>query len=373
MAERYETFLRVKAAESGGERWLTAWATTGDEDLAGDVVSPRGAVFELPLPLLAYHKHDSPVGVVTEAHVSEKGIRVRARVSKGVQLADEIWTLVRDGAIGAVSVGFVALKSKPLASGGLLFEAWRWLELSLTPTPANQNARIISVGKALAYASTNARSIAVPRASQPARPKSILRSADRLALLGGADERQRMYAQFDAAVAHLPLELRGRAAVTRCFPDYEQGTVAFTDPAGRPLATVADDGAVILPDQPQTKHAAPKQAAPDGLSPAQRAEIMQMLKNLAKVVGKRIYENDEKLAQAILGIGERLKATEAGDEGGVHLRAFRGYWSKGGTAHTGELYTHDGSLWVAVRDTDEAPASTSPDWCLAARRGRDGR
>lgn len=351
MAERYETFLRVKAAESGdGERWLTAWATTSDEDLAGDVVSPRGAVFELPLPLLAYHKHDSPVGVVTEAHVSEKGIRVRARVSKGVQLADEIWTLIRDGAIGAVSVGFVALKSKPLASGGLLFEAWRWLELSLTPTPANQNARIISVGKALAYASTNARSIAVPSSVHSTVPlPSYKPDAD-------------VQRDFQSACDSLPANIRKRISVR--LSTRQRGCWTMRDDADAVLATVAPPNAATV---------APKQAAADGLTPAQRAEVSSMLRGLAKVVGKRIYKNDERLAQAILGIGERLKAAGAGDEGGVRLRAFRGFWSVGTTAHTGELFTHDGSTWIALRGTNESPAATSPDWTLFARKGRDAR
>lgn len=160
MERRHETFLRVKSAESSdGERWITAWASTPDEDLAGDIVSPTGAKYQLPIPLLAYHKADSPVGVVTEAHVSDSGIRVRAKLTKGVALADEVWELVKDGAIGAVSIGFKALKSKPLKSGGLLFEAWRWLELSLTPVPCNSNARIISVGKSIAYATEQASNV----------------------------------------------------------------------------------------------------------------------------------------------------------------------------------------------------------------------
>lgn len=169
MERRHETFLRVKSAESSdGERWITAWASTPDEDLAGDIVSPTGAQYQLPIPLLAYHKHDSPVGVVTEAHVSQAGIRIRAKLSKGVALADEVWALVKDGAIGAVSIGFRALKSKPLKSGGLLFEAWRWLELSLTPVPCNSNARIISVGKSIAYASGQDAPPVAPPVAPPA-------------------------------------------------------------------------------------------------------------------------------------------------------------------------------------------------------------
>src|SRR5690606_12821429 len=180
MSRTHETFLRGKSAESSdGERWITAWATTPDEDLVGDVVVPTGAQYTLPLPLLAYHRHDAPVGVVTEAHVSEQGIRIRAKLSKGVQLAEELWTLIRDGAVAAVRIGFHSLKAKPRASGGILFEAWRWLELSLTPVPANPNARIIHVGKSVAY-STGAEvagPVAVP-APAKTRPAKMATGAD---------------------------------------------------------------------------------------------------------------------------------------------------------------------------------------------------
>lgn len=38
----------------------------------------------------------------------------------------------------------------------------------------------------------------------------------------------------------------------------------------------------------------------------------------------------------------------------------------------GDVVTHDGAMWVAVRDTMGAPGK-SPDWRLAVKRGQDGR
>lgn len=38
----------------------------------------------------------------------------------------------------------------------------------------------------------------------------------------------------------------------------------------------------------------------------------------------------------------------------------------------GDVVTHDGSMWVALRDTAGAPGK-SPDWRLAVKRGQDGR
>jgi len=38
----------------------------------------------------------------------------------------------------------------------------------------------------------------------------------------------------------------------------------------------------------------------------------------------------------------------------------------------GDVVTHDGSMWVALRDTAGAPGKSS-DWRLAVKRGQDGR
>ena len=84
MQHERETYLTVKAAEQDGERWIEGWATTPSVDLVGDVVSPQGAVFSLPLPLLFAHRHDEPIGAVVRANASSAGIRIRARLTAGV-------------------------------------------------------------------------------------------------------------------------------------------------------------------------------------------------------------------------------------------------------------------------------------------------
>ncbi len=38
----------------------------------------------------------------------------------------------------------------------------------------------------------------------------------------------------------------------------------------------------------------------------------------------------------------------------------------------GDVVTNDGSMWVAIRDTDGHPGK-SPDWRLAVKRGQDGK
>lgn len=145
----YITLLRLKAAQSSdGGMKFAGWASTAAEDMAGDIVTPAGAKFELPLPLLWQHNHTEPVGAVTQAHVSPQGIRVTGKLTHGVAKALEAWELMKDGVLG-LSVGFRALQSTPMANGGLRFDSWRWVELSLVSVPCNSGAKIDSVGKGL--------------------------------------------------------------------------------------------------------------------------------------------------------------------------------------------------------------------------------
>lgn len=43
-----------------------------------------------------------------------------------------------------------------------------------------------------------------------------------------------------------------------------------------------------------------------------------------------------------------------------------------GKYEMGDVVTYDGSMWVAIRDTDAVPGK-SADWRLAVKRGQDGK
>lgn len=49
-----------------------------------------------------------------------------------------------------------------------------------------------------------------------------------------------------------------------------------------------------------------------------------------------------------------------------------GYWREGTKAQAGEVFTHDGSGWVAKSATTAKPSTDCADWVLIARKGRDG-
>lgn len=142
------TLLKVKSAEHSGQRWIEGWATTPSVDRQGDIVLPQGAEYSLPLILLFGHDHKQPIGSVEHATTTAAGIRIRARLTPGIEKADEVWTLLQDGAPLAMSIGFQALASEPLPGGGLRYTRWSWHELSVVSVPANPDARL-TVGKGM--------------------------------------------------------------------------------------------------------------------------------------------------------------------------------------------------------------------------------
>lgn len=52
----------------------------------------------------------------------------------------------------------------------------------------------------------------------------------------------------------------------------------------------------------------------------------------------------------------------------------RGYYRDGMSAEKGDILTHNGSAWIALRDTKSKPCyENKEDWRLFARRGQDGK
>lgn len=51
----------------------------------------------------------------------------------------------------------------------------------------------------------------------------------------------------------------------------------------------------------------------------------------------------------------------------------KGYWRDGMACEKGDVVTHDGIAWIALRETKTKPSiATKEDWRILARKGRDG-
>jgi len=290
----HQTFLRLKALSDGnGERWIEGTATTARQDRVGDIVLPQGARYELPLPLLFAHKHSEPVGVVTEAHVSAAGIRVRAKLTKGVARADEVWQLVKDQAL-SLSIGFQPIRSTPMPNGGTRFDEWSWHELSAVSVPANPDARV-QVAKCAAYVA----------ASAPARTQAPV--VDHAWVKATEPQRERetelqcLYRRFDAAVALLPPAVREQCDFRRV--SVTKGLMTFVDVDGEPVAAVdlRTKATRIGAEPPPTPKAAPAMRA----AGVTRAELEAIVDGVGQVLGAHVK-----------ALTKRIAALEAAQTGG---------------------------------------------------------
>lgn len=145
------------------KRIIHGIASTPALDRDGDIVTPSGAKFTLPIPLLWQHDRSQPVGEVISAKVTDKGIEIVATIAKVDEpprlkaRLDEAWESLKAGLVRGLSIGFTAIKYSFLEeNGGIQFDEWDFQELSLVTIPANQEASITAIkSAALGAKSTN--------------------------------------------------------------------------------------------------------------------------------------------------------------------------------------------------------------------------
>jgi len=150
---RAYAILNIKAADdAGGKRRFSGIASTPSTDRMGDVVEPKGATFKLPIPLLWQHDSRQPIGWVTSAKVTDKGIEVEgevAQIAEAGPLAErltEAWQMLKAKLVRGLSIGFNSIESARIdGTYGVRFQKWEWLELSAVTIPANQDASILAI------------------------------------------------------------------------------------------------------------------------------------------------------------------------------------------------------------------------------------
>lgn len=149
--DRAYSLIEVKDQHEDEEMFtVKGVASTPTPDRMGDVVNPMGATFKTPMPLLWQHDHQKPVGHVTFAKPGKSGIPFEAQIPKIKEAGalkdriDEAIQSVKYKLVEAVSIGFRPLDGdyEFMDSGGIKFNSWEWMELSLVTIPANSEARI---------------------------------------------------------------------------------------------------------------------------------------------------------------------------------------------------------------------------------------
>lgn len=142
--ERAYSVLNVKGIEEKSDHYVvTGVATTPTADRAYDEVMPLGAQYKLPLPMLFHHESKKPIGNVVKATPAKKGIPVEIHIPKVAEAGalkdriDEAVQSIKYKLVVGLSIGFKALEYEYLDTGGIRFNKWEWLELSLVTIPMN--------------------------------------------------------------------------------------------------------------------------------------------------------------------------------------------------------------------------------------------
>lgn len=131
--------------EDDGSVHICGMASTSDQDRANDVIMAeawtKGGLhnFEKNPIILFNHNYDKPIGRATGLKVTENGLELKAKISKSAP--DHVAQLVKEGILGAFSVGFRVKDADYIQeTDGLKIKDAELFEVSVVSVPCNQAA-----------------------------------------------------------------------------------------------------------------------------------------------------------------------------------------------------------------------------------------
>ena len=131
--------------EDDGGVHICGMASTADQDRANDVIKAeawtKGGLsnFEKNPIILFNHNYDKPIGRATGLKVTENGLELKAKISKSAP--DHVAQLVKEGILGAFSVGFRVKDADYISeTDGLMIKDAELFEVSVVSVPCNQAA-----------------------------------------------------------------------------------------------------------------------------------------------------------------------------------------------------------------------------------------
>ena len=131
--------------DDDGSVHICGMASTHDEDRANDVIMAeawtKGGLgnFEKNPIILFNHDYNKPIGRATGLKVTENGLELKAKISKSAP--DHVAQLVKEGILGAFSVGFRVKDADYITeTDGLKIKDAELFEVSVVSVPCNQAA-----------------------------------------------------------------------------------------------------------------------------------------------------------------------------------------------------------------------------------------
>jgi len=138
------TFKALHEDDDGGVH-ICGMASTHDEDRANDVIMAeawtKGGLqnFEKNPIILFNHDYNKPIGRATGLKVTDSGLELKAKISKSAP--DHVAQLVKEGILGAFSVGFRVKDADYITeTDGLKIKDAELFEVSVVSVPCNQAA-----------------------------------------------------------------------------------------------------------------------------------------------------------------------------------------------------------------------------------------
>jgi HK97 family phage prohead protease len=117
-------------------------------DRHGDVVMPgafRKTISENPsVPILWQHDQSKPIGVTMAIREDQNGLLVKGELNLETQLGREAYSLLKQGALKGLSIGYQVIKDD-LAGRVRQLKEVRLMEYSLVTFPANELAQVTSI------------------------------------------------------------------------------------------------------------------------------------------------------------------------------------------------------------------------------------
>lgn len=147
--KRLQVALNLKSIQKDGV--FAGYASVFDVlDQHQDIVQ-KGAFAETlktrsrDIKLLWQHRQDEPIGVIDEIFEDKHGLYVRGRLLLDLQRAREAYALMKEGAIGGLSIGYSPIKYAYKDDGTRIISQVELWEVSLVTFPANAAANITVV------------------------------------------------------------------------------------------------------------------------------------------------------------------------------------------------------------------------------------
>ena len=137
------TFKALGETDDGGID-IKGSASTNGLDRAGDIIESdawtKGGLenFKNNPIILFNHNYDKPIGRAKDLKVTENGLEISAKISKA---AGDVTQLIKDGVLGAFSVGFKVKDADYMTeTDGYKIKDAELFEVSVVSVPCNQGA-----------------------------------------------------------------------------------------------------------------------------------------------------------------------------------------------------------------------------------------